>query len=43
MANERILVVDDEEDVLELIRYNLDKNGYLAQQISDKIEYRGQR
>ena len=28
MANERILVVDDEEDVLELIRYNLDKNGY---------------
>jgi len=28
MANERILVVDDEEDVLELVRYNLDKNGY---------------
>ncbi len=28
MANERILVVDDEEDVLELIRYNLNKNGY---------------
>lgn len=28
MANERILIVDDEEDVLELIRYNLDKNGY---------------
>jgi two-component system alkaline phosphatase synthesis response regulator PhoP len=28
MANEKILVVDDEEDVLELVRYNLDKNGY---------------
>ncbi len=28
MAKENILVVDDEEDVLELIRYNLDKNGY---------------
>jgi two-component system phosphate regulon response regulator PhoB len=28
MANEKILIVDDEEDVLELVRYNLDKNGY---------------
>ena len=28
MAKENILVVDDEEDVLELVRYNLDKNGY---------------
>lgn len=28
MANESILIVDDEEDVLELIKYNLDKNGY---------------
>jgi two-component system alkaline phosphatase synthesis response regulator PhoP len=28
MANERILVVDDEEDVLELVRYNLDRSGY---------------
>jgi two-component system alkaline phosphatase synthesis response regulator PhoP len=28
MANERILIVDDEEDVLELVRYHLDKNGY---------------
>jgi two-component system alkaline phosphatase synthesis response regulator PhoP len=28
MARENILVVDDEEDVLELVRYNLDKNGY---------------
>ncbi|HEX3725750.1 MAG TPA: response regulator [Pirellulales bacterium] len=28
MATERILVVDDEEDLLELIRYNLSKEGY---------------
>ena len=28
MAKESILIVDDEEDVLELLRYNLDKNGY---------------
>ena len=28
MATERILVVDDEEDLLELIRYNLGKEGY---------------
>jgi len=31
MANEKILIVDDEEDVLELVRFNLDKNGYRAQ------------
>ena len=28
MAKENILIVDDEEDVLELVRYNLAKNGY---------------
>jgi two-component system phosphate regulon response regulator PhoB len=28
MANELILIVDDEEDVLELVRYNLEKNSY---------------
>lgn len=28
MAKENILIVDDEEDVLELVRYNLGKNGY---------------
>jgi two-component system phosphate regulon response regulator PhoB len=28
MAGQNILVVEDEEDVLELVRYNLDKNGY---------------
>ncbi|MDD5328269.1 MAG: response regulator [Phycisphaerae bacterium] len=29
MPKENILIVDDEEDVLELVRYNLDKNGYI--------------
>jgi two-component system phosphate regulon response regulator PhoB len=28
MSRERILVVDDEEDILELVRYNLRKEGY---------------
>jgi two-component system phosphate regulon response regulator PhoB len=28
MANESILVVDDEEDILELVRYNLAREGY---------------
>jgi two-component system phosphate regulon response regulator PhoB len=28
MATARILVVDDEEDILELVRYNLAKDGY---------------
>ncbi len=28
MASHRILVVDDEEDLLELVRYNLTKEGY---------------
>jgi len=28
MSTERILVVDDEEDLLELVRYNLTKEGY---------------
>jgi two-component system, OmpR family, alkaline phosphatase synthesis response regulator PhoP len=28
MANEKILVVDDDEDIVELIRYNLMKSGY---------------
>lgn len=28
MANEHILVVDDERDILELVRYNLEKEGF---------------
>jgi two-component system, OmpR family, alkaline phosphatase synthesis response regulator PhoP len=38
MANERILVVDDEEDVLELIRYNLAASGYRIQTASSGEE-----
>jgi len=28
MAGEKILIVDDEEDILELIGYNLEREGY---------------
>ena len=28
MAKEKILIVEDEEDIQELIRYNLEKEGY---------------
>jgi len=28
MAKDRVLVVDDEEDILELVQYNLNKEGY---------------
>jgi len=31
MSKETILIVDDEEDVLELVRYNLDKNSYCVE------------
>jgi two-component system phosphate regulon response regulator PhoB len=31
MAHERVLVVDDEEEILELLRYNLEKQGYRVQ------------
>jgi two-component system, OmpR family, alkaline phosphatase synthesis response regulator PhoP len=34
MATERILVVDDEEDLLELIHYNLSKEGYQVRCVS---------
>jgi two-component system alkaline phosphatase synthesis response regulator PhoP len=38
MANERILIVDDEEDVLELVRYNLDRSGYQTETASSGEE-----
>ena len=28
MSNEKILVVEDEEDIQEVLRYNLEKSGY---------------
>ena len=30
MANEHILIVEDEEDILELIQYNLKNEGYVV-------------
>lgn len=33
MAKERILVVDDEHDILELIAYNLEKEGYVVESV----------
>lgn len=35
MAQTKILIVEDEEDVLELIRYNLEKNGYITEAAMD--------
>jgi two-component system, OmpR family, alkaline phosphatase synthesis response regulator PhoP len=34
MVKEKILVVDDEEDILELVRYNLVKEGYQVQGVT---------
>lgn len=33
MARERILVVEDEEDIQELVRYNLTKDGYVVETV----------
>ena len=30
MKKKHILVVDDEEDILELVRYHLDREGYVV-------------
>ena len=38
MARERILVVDDEEDLLELVNYNLTKEGYRVQCVASGEE-----
>jgi two-component system phosphate regulon response regulator PhoB len=41
MSREKILVVDDEEDILELLRYNLEREGYsvvLAQSGEEAVE-----
>jgi len=34
MAKEKILAVDDEEDILELVSYNLGKNGYQVRAVA---------
>ncbi len=38
MSNERILVVEDEEDILELVRYNLAREGYKVTCVSSGEE-----
>jgi len=38
MAGKKILVVEDEADVMELVRYNLEKNGYLVETAADGRE-----
>ena len=38
MAHEKILVVDDEEDIQELVRYNLERNGYEVSCVSSGEE-----
>jgi two-component system alkaline phosphatase synthesis response regulator PhoP len=36
--NQKVLVVDDEEDILELLKYNLKKEGYDVQIAIDGIK-----
>ncbi|MCY6372338.1 response regulator transcription factor [Clostridium ganghwense] len=38
MANEKILIVDDEEHIQELIKFNLENNGYESLCASDGLE-----
>jgi two-component system, OmpR family, alkaline phosphatase synthesis response regulator PhoP len=38
MAKARILIVDDEEDILELLRYNLERDGYKVIEAHDGAE-----
>jgi two-component system alkaline phosphatase synthesis response regulator PhoP len=38
MAKQKILIVDDEEDILELIRYNLNKEGYSVEGVTSGEE-----
>lgn len=35
---EKILIVDDDEDILDFISYNLHKNGYLVEEASNGLE-----
>ena len=38
MPKERILVVDDEEDLLEFVKYNLTKEGYRVASVASGEE-----
>jgi two-component system, OmpR family, alkaline phosphatase synthesis response regulator PhoP len=37
-GKEKILIVDDEEDIIEVLQYNLEKEGYLVETASDGNE-----
>ena len=44
MAKGRILVIDDEKDLIELVRYNLEKEGFVVQSAQDgESGYRRQK
>ncbi|HQO92938.1 MAG TPA: response regulator, partial [bacterium] len=34
MSRERILLVDDEEDILNLVKYNLERDGYKVETVT---------
>ena len=38
MSNNKILIVDDEPDIIEFLQYNLEKNGYIVQSASNGVE-----
>ena len=38
MSNEKILIVDDEEHIVELIKFNLEANGYRTITASNGLE-----
>ncbi|MFH1645594.1 MAG: response regulator transcription factor [Candidatus Omnitrophota bacterium] len=41
MANEKILIVEDDEDIIEMIEYNLKKEGFSAYSVSDGAKVLG--
>lgn len=36
--NQKILVVDDEDDILEILKYNLVKEGFVVETASDGVK-----
>jgi len=38
MSNNKILIVDDEPDIIEFLKYNLEKTGYIVQSASNGID-----
>jgi two-component system phosphate regulon response regulator PhoB len=42
MAGEKVLIIEDEEDILELIKYNLERNGFVVSGVGSGEEGLGQ-